>query len=63
MKDYAKRVEELHVYQRAYKISLEIHKLSLNFPKIEQYALADQLLVHQCRFRVRSYAGAISWKS
>jgi four helix bundle protein len=43
MKDYAKRVEELHVYQRAYKISLEIHKLSLNFPKIEQYALADQL--------------------
>ena len=35
--------EELAVFQRAYKISLEVHKTSLNFPKIEQGALADQV--------------------
>ena len=35
--------QELQVYQRAYKIALEIHIESLNFPKIEQYALADQM--------------------
>jgi four helix bundle protein len=36
-------VEDLEVFQRAYRISLEIHKQSLEFPKIEQYALADQV--------------------
>ena len=35
--------EDLEVYRRAYKAALEIHKASLNFPKIEQYALADQI--------------------
>ena len=34
---------DLKVYQRAYSNSLEIHKLSLNFPKHEQYELAGQL--------------------
>lgn len=33
----------LEVYKRAYLISLEIHKVSLTFPKTEQYALADQM--------------------
>ncbi len=33
---------ELNVYQRAYKIALAIHKATLDFPKIEQYAIADQ---------------------
>ncbi|GGI86899.1 four helix bundle protein [Legionella impletisoli] len=37
------RVEELKVFQRAYKISLEIHKVSLQFPQIEQFSLADQI--------------------
>lgn len=37
------RFEELDVFKRAYVISLEMHKASLLFPKIEQYALADQL--------------------
>lgn len=37
------RFEELEVFKRAYVISLEIHKVSLAFPKIEQYGLADQL--------------------
>ena len=35
--------EDLDVYRRSYKLALEIHKASLNFPKIEQYALADQI--------------------
>ncbi len=38
----AKGFENLEVFQRAYKISLEIHKASLKFPAIEQYAIADQ---------------------
>ncbi|WP_320232852.1 four helix bundle protein [Mesorhizobium montanum] len=37
------RARELEVYKRAYVVSLEIHKATLAFPKIEQYALADQL--------------------
>jgi four helix bundle protein len=37
------RVEELDVFKRAYRISIEVHKASLEFPKIEQYALADQI--------------------
>ena len=35
--------EDLEVFQRAYRVSLEIHKESLRFPKIEQYAMADQV--------------------
>ena len=41
MKAY--KFEELEVFQRAYKVSLEIHRASLTFPQIEQYALADQV--------------------
>ena len=36
-------VEDLTVYRKAYAVSLEIHRASLGFPKIEQYALADQM--------------------
>ena len=39
----AYRFEELEAFKRAYVISLEIHKLSLTLPKIEQYALGDQI--------------------
>ena len=39
----AHRFEELEVFQRAYKVSLEIHRFGLTMPQIEQYALADQL--------------------
>ena len=35
--------EDLEVFQRAYKISLEIHRISLQLPKVEQYGLADQV--------------------
>ena len=35
--------KDLIAYQKAYELSLEIHKLSLNFPRIEQFAIADQI--------------------
>lgn len=38
-----KGYEELIVYQRAFAAALEIHKISLGLPKIEQYALSDQM--------------------
>ncbi|TGT90609.1 four helix bundle protein, partial [Mesorhizobium sp. M5C.F.Ca.ET.164.01.1.1] len=40
---YVGRARDLEVYKRAYAVSLEIHKATLAFPRIEQYALADQL--------------------
>jgi four helix bundle protein len=42
-KKYASTVEDLEVFQLAFSLSLEIHRATLKFPKIEQYALADQL--------------------
>src|SRR5215475_8542346 len=36
--------EDLEVFQRAYRISLDLHRASLQFPKIEQFGgLADQI--------------------
>ena len=35
--------EDLKVFQRAYAVSLEVHRMSLVFPKIEQRALGDQI--------------------
>ena len=35
--------EDLAVFQRAYRASLEIHRASLTFPAIEQHVLSDQL--------------------
>lgn len=37
------RFEELEVFKRAYRVSLDIHRASLTFPSLEQYALADQV--------------------
>jgi len=37
------RVADLQVFQRAYGLSLEVHRASLTFPQIEQFALADQV--------------------
>ena len=39
----ARSFEELEVFQRAYRLSLEIHRESLKFPQIEQWALGDQI--------------------
>ena len=35
--------EDLDVWRRAFDISLVVHKKSLTFPHIEQYALGDQI--------------------
>ena len=35
--------EDLDVFQRAYAISLEIHRASLRFPSVEQYGLGQQI--------------------
>ena len=37
------RFEELEVFQRAYKISLEVHRLSLTWPREEQYGFGEQV--------------------
>ena len=34
---------DMRVYQQAFAVSLNVHKASLEFPKIEQYALASQM--------------------
>ena len=39
----AHRFEDLEVFQRAYKVSLEIHKSEFDDAQIEQHALADQI--------------------
>ena len=37
-------VDDLDVFQRAYAVSLEMHRASLRFPEVEQrYGLADQI--------------------
>ena len=38
-----KSFEDLDVYKKAYRLSLDIHSATLAFPKMEQYALADQM--------------------
>ncbi len=43
MPGFVSRVEELEVFQRAYRASLDVHRASLEFPQIEQFALADQV--------------------
>ena len=35
--------EDLEVFKRAYRVSLEVHRMSLEFPAIEQGALGDQV--------------------
>ncbi len=40
----ASTFENLEVFRRAYEVSLDLHRVSLQFPKIEQFAgLADQM--------------------
>ena len=38
-----KSFRDLIVYQKAYTLALDVHKLSLGFPKIEQYELGSQI--------------------
>lgn len=41
--EWVRGFEELEVFRRAYTLSLEVHRASLEFPRIEQWALADQV--------------------
>jgi len=41
--DIIKSFRELIIYKRAFAVSLEVHKLTLDFPKFEQRALANDL--------------------
>ena len=41
--EWARGFEDLEVFRRAYRVSLEVHRASLEFPRIEQFALADQV--------------------
>src|SRR5271155_2853528 len=41
--EWVRGFEELEVFRRAYRVSLEVHRASLEFPRIEQFALADQV--------------------
>ena len=43
MSEWARTFEDLDVFRRAYRLSLEVHRASLDFPRIEQFALADQV--------------------
>ena len=43
MSEWVERAEDLEVFRRAYRLSLEVHRMSLEFPRIEQFALADQV--------------------
>ena len=39
----ASSFEDLKIFKRAYRISLEVHKVSPSFPEREQRAMADQV--------------------
>ena len=43
MSEWARKFEDLDVFRRAYALLLEVHRASLDFPRIEQFALADQI--------------------
>jgi len=46
LEQQAQRIQEareLEVYKLAFNLSVRVHRATLAFPKMEQYALADQL--------------------
>jgi four helix bundle protein len=43
MSSQIKCYKDFNVYKKAFAVSIRLHKLSLEFPKIEQYALSDQI--------------------
>lgn len=36
------RVEDLEVYKKLFKLALEVHEITMNFPKFEMYELGSQ---------------------
>ena len=43
MSERVEKFEDLEVFQRAYRISLDVHQRSLEFPVIDQRVLGDQV--------------------
>ena len=43
MRSPVRSFDDLEVFRRAYELSLIVHKVSLAFPRIEQFGLADQM--------------------
>ena len=43
MKTVIKSIQDLKVYQKAYELSMDIFKLTKDFPKEETYSLTDQV--------------------
>ncbi len=42
-KEFINNARELEVFKLSYRLSLKLHKFSLEFPKIEQFELASQI--------------------
>ena len=42
-RERVKSFEDLDVFKRSYRLSLEVHRASLKMPQIEQRALGDQM--------------------
>lgn len=43
MPNFIKSFRDLDVYKKAFTLSIDIHKTSINFPKHEQFALTSQM--------------------
>lgn len=43
MSNLIKSFRDLDVYKKAFTLSIDIHKTSINFPKHEQFALTSQM--------------------
>ena len=43
MKAEVATFEDLEVFRRAYRASLDLHRASLRMPRVEQFGLADQI--------------------
>jgi four helix bundle protein len=43
MTEMVQSFEDLDVFKRAYRISLEVHRITIDLPKEEQYELGSQL--------------------
>ena len=55
----ASKVEDLAVFNRAYRISLDVHRKSLDIPDVGQRALADQIRWVPGIFRDRQEAAGL----
>ena len=43
MVNFVKEVEDFEVFKKSYSLALNLHKISLEFPKIEQFETASQI--------------------